>query len=76
MFSPNLIHWPYKGRPTCQSPQLMRSLLELVLLSLLLRAGQVQAEERFPFQPQYVEMLAASPVPVRVIDKDQELPEK
>merc|ERR1711936_785616 len=55
---------------------LMRSLLELVLLSLLLRAGQVQAEERFPFQPQYVEMLAASPVPVRVIDKDQELPEK
>ena len=54
----------------------MRSLLEVVLASLLLPAGQVLAEERYPFNPQYVEILADSPVPVQVMDRDQELPEK
>ena len=54
----------------------MRSLLEVVLASLLLPAGHVLAEERYPFNPQYVEILADSPVPVQVMDRDQELPEK
>ena len=47
-----------------------------VLVSLLLSAGQVLARERYPFHPQYVQILPDSPLQVQVIDKDHELPEK
>ena len=67
---------PIKPGLSLQASHLMRSLLEVVLASLLLPAGHILAEERYPFHPQYVEILADSPVPVQVMDRDQELPEK
>ena len=77
--SPFIAWCQYKDRtplPPPQSPPLMPSLLEVVVVSVILLLCHVSPEERYPFQPQIVDMKSNNPVPVQVVSSGHEFPDR